>query len=966
MGKPFTGAPAHLQQHLRNARAQGFDHAMLSTAEYDLWQTGLPWLAQCQQAGLGLLMHLPLAGAVPEGATLAALAAQGVAGFCLGLDNQAEPEFLSALIAGVKADVPQCRFVAWTAGLPTERRQKLQACGFDACVRCCTLEDLKAGPEETPASQPGYGAVIGLAAPDALTHSFTLATPTSPASEQALEPEPSAPGRHEMLLSLWLAALSGEGLLIPHALMHLLTEERQAADVATAPACQTGALHQALALSRDRSRAQRRRSWTLLSAPGAPVSVLRTCFSELDRDEELVFAVNVGDLAVRVDVAAAASRADGLALVGSWWPQGDAPEAGEPVLLQPCEARIFTARRTRPASWSRTDASLAWADAVARSPRVVIESVSPCMTGSCVVRRRVGDVFRIEADIHGQCGDSLKAVLRWRPADEGEWQETPLRQLPDDRWAAEVLLARTGRYYFELQAWADAFGAWCEAAESKHAAGLCHDRDVLAGRQLVQAALERCAKQRQEPLAASLAGVLTVLGDHLEPAQAVAYLVSQPVVRWMRQAAGRAGYSASPTFRVEAERRAASFASWYEPLSCTGPDHAPVTVADLMTRLPAIGRLGFDTLYLSGPLLRACARKPAGLTGLESLRNAAAHEGIELAMDFSLLCPLHPLLPQLASDVRAWTPAAPSPGDEACACTSEEPQPWARDTAPPGWLAWRDAVLFWAGQGVTVLCVHNLHEWPVVFWDWLIDQTRPHCSDLIFVAAPRPGACGVKPLRRLLASGFSQSVGPLLAAPGRPLLPRDLQKMEWIAEDRLREVLRPHLRVEVPALQADAAASPNTDALLVQLALAATLAGVWRLSADAALLGADGEAKAPGLRAAITLLNRLRSSNPALQTHQGVCFCPTSDESIVCFTKSFDMPEGAGRNVLLVAVRLDPAGAHACDVELPLATLRLPMKGPFAAEDLGSGERLLLKGSRQQLRLGLGKLPFLIWRFSGA
>ena len=73
---------------------------------------------------------------------------------------------------------------------------------------------------------------------------------------------------------------------------------------------------------------------------------------------------------------------------------------------------------------------------------------------------------------------------------------------------------------------------------------------------------------------------------------------------------------------------------------------------------------------------------------------------------------------------------------------------------PALWLALRDVVLFWVGEGVRIFRVDNPHTKPLPFWEWMIADVRGRHPDVIFLseAFTRP-----KMMYRLAKIGFSQS-----------------------------------------------------------------------------------------------------------------------------------------------------------------------------------------------------------------
>src|SRR3546814_3456118 len=59
---------------------------------------------------------------------------------------------------------------------------------------------------------------------------------------------------------------------------------------------------------------------------------------------------------------------------------------------------------------------------------------------------------------------------------------------------------------------------------------------------------------------------------------------------------------------------------------------------------------------------------------------------------------------------------------------------YADDARSSLWLALRDVVEFWIGEGVSIFRVDNPHTKPLPFWQWLIADIRSRHPDAIFLA----------------------------------------------------------------------------------------------------------------------------------------------------------------------------------------------------------------------------------------
>src|SRR5438093_4886063 len=92
---------------------------------------------------------------------------------------------------------------------------------------------------------------------------------------------------------------------------------------------------------------------------------------------------------------------------------------------------------------------------------VVIEAVAPTVDGGRYpVKREVGAVVEITADIFKEGHDVLVAFVLSRGPGEKAWRERPMRVVDNDRWAGMVSLDTVGRWTFTIEALADPFRSW--------------------------------------------------------------------------------------------------------------------------------------------------------------------------------------------------------------------------------------------------------------------------------------------------------------------------------------------------------------------------------------------------------------------------------------------------------------------------------------------------------------------------
>ncbi len=637
------------------------------------------------------------------------------------------------------------------------------------------------------------------------------------------------------------------------------------------------------------------------------------------------------------------------------------------------------------------------AERAARSGRVGIENVRPSVDdGSFPAKRVAGEVITVEADILCDGHDKLGVALQWRAVDEDDWQETRMRPLVNDRWAASFLLERMGRYLFRVEAWRDAFATFRDELQKKNTAGINVEVELIEGRRLVEEAGPALSK-----VSAGLKGA--------EVAAQVAVLLSAEVAALMATADARAGSIRTPVeYPVEADRREAVFASWYEvfPRSMSDDPNRHGTFADVERHLPRIRDMGFDVLYFPPihPIgltnrkglnnsLKANPGDPGSpyaigsedgghdalhpelgtLDDFQHLRAEAPNHGLELAIDFAIQCsPDHPWLKE-HKDWFAWRP------DGSMRYAENPPKKYedivnvdfyAEKAIPGLWVGLAEVVLFWAEQGVRIFRVDNPHTKPFPFWEWMIAEVRARFPDALFLAEAftRP-----KIMNRLGKVGFSQSYTYFTWRNTR----RELEDyLTELTTTDARDFFRPNFFVNTPDINPIFLQTSGRPGHLIRAALAATLSGLWGVYSGFELCEAtplpgreeyiDSEKyqirawdwDRPGnITAEITALNQLRRQNPALQTHLGVTFLPSDNEQVMFYEKA----TADRSNVVFVAVSLDPFGPQSANVELPLYRWSIPDSATVAVTEMVRGARFTWSGKWQNIAL-TPEAPFSIWR----
>ena len=162
---------------------------------------------------------------------------------------------------------------------------------------------------------------------------------------------------------------------------------------------------------------------------------------------------------------------------------------GSSVAVAPFEVRVLRAGSTR--SERPVPQHPQWQP----ENRIQIEEVYPELDGGRYpVKRIVGELFEVWADLFRDGHDKLRAVVKYRHEDEA-WREAPLVFYDNDRWVGRFRLDAVGLWRYTIEAWTDHFESWRDEVEKKLAAGQSIDLELVEGRDIVEAALARARRR---------------------------------------------------------------------------------------------------------------------------------------------------------------------------------------------------------------------------------------------------------------------------------------------------------------------------------------------------------------------------------------------------------------------------------------------------------------------------------------
>ena len=618
--------------------------------------------------------------------------------------------------------------------------------------------------------------------------------------------------------------------------------------------------------------------------------------------------------------------------------------------------------------------------------RFPILDVSPAIDGGRrPAKAAEGEPIDVRATVVRDGHDAL-GVTAVLTAPDGREISRRMGSLNDGRdgWLGWLRPDVQGLWQLRIEAWSDPYLTWRHRAEIKVPAGQDVELEIAEGAALLTRALSGLPRgAARNPVKAAIAA----LEDTTRPAEArLAVAVSPDVVDVLWNRPLRELVDSSRKYPILVERRRSLVGSWYEffPRSEGARLNPPQsgTLRTAAKRLPAIAAMGFDVVYLppihpigithrKGPnnTLVAAPGDPGSPWAIGSadgghdavhpdlgsladfdyfVKQATAH-GLEVALDFALQAsPDHPWVTEHPDWFRHRA-------DGTIAYAENPPKkyqdiyPLNFDHDPEGLYAEVERLVrHWMSHGVRIFRVDNPHTKPVWVWERLIAAINATDPDVIFLAEAftRP------PMMRTLGEvGFQQSYTYFTWRNAR-----------WELEEYLNELagpsaafMRPNFFVNTPDILSEYLQYGGHAAFAIRAALAATLAPTWGVYSgfelfeheavrtgseeyldsekfeyrprDWAAAEASGETLAPY----ITVLNRLRSRHPALQTLRGLRFHATDDDAVIAFSRrDGDDPDA---DCVIVVATLDPYRPRETMVHFDLGALGLPPDAEFSAHD---------------------------------
>ncbi|MGN6484554.1 MAG: maltotransferase domain-containing protein, partial [Thermomicrobiales bacterium] len=192
---------------------------------------------------------------------------------------------------------------------------------------------------------------------------------------------------------------------------------------------------------------------------------------------------------------------------------------------------------------------------------ILIEAVTPQVDcGRYPVKREVGDLVEVEADIFRDGHEKIAAVVQYRVKGESDWQEAEMAFIDNDRWGGSFAVDRNAPWEYTIVAFPNAFGTWSEEIAKKLAAGIDVSSELIEGRAILHEIVGRAPKAD----ASVIRDAIGESNSSVNQASAVSALVQPQVLDAVRRNRSRVGQATLPKpLPIYVDRVRARFAAWY-------------------------------------------------------------------------------------------------------------------------------------------------------------------------------------------------------------------------------------------------------------------------------------------------------------------------------------------------------------------------------------------------------------------
>ena len=619
--------------------------------------------------------------------------------------------------------------------------------------------------------------------------------------------------------------------------------------------------------------------------------------------------------------------------------------------------------------------------------RASIRNVSPEIDcGRYPIKRVTNEEIKVEADIFGDGHDKVDAILLYRQKKNGrgrekKWKEQRMQFEGNDHWSTRFSLEDTGTYQYTLEAWVDHFTTWQEDLRKKHDAGQNLRTELLIGAQMMERTAERAAPADKKKLETWI----ELLKDDEKEGQAITEVLGDRASQVMYDNRDREkAYPYDRLLEVRVERKKALFSAWYEffPRSSSPERGKHGTFKDCENVLPEVSKMGFDVIYFPPihPIGRshrkglnnttdaeegdpgspwAIGAKEGGhkaihpelgtMEDFQRLVEKAKDMEIEIALDFAIQCsPDHPYVKEHPQWFK-WRP-------DGTVQYAENPPKKYQDVLPVNfetedwknlWKELKSIVEFWIDKGVRIFRVDNPHTKTFLFWEWCIKEINAKHDGIIFLAEAftRP-----RVMEELAKIGFNQSYTYFT---WRNTKEEFEEYLTQLTKTEMREYYRPNFWPNTPDILPISLENQHEPSFLIRLILAGTLSSnfgiygpVFEFGHNEAFPGKEEYnhsekyeikhwdwPRRTRIKELISILNRVRNENEALQSTWNIEFEETDNDQLLCYSKISQN----GNNKILTVVSLDPNHAQSGWVKVPLRRLGIEPQEFFSVTDLLTG-----------------------------
>lgn len=630
--------------------------------------------------------------------------------------------------------------------------------------------------------------------------------------------------------------------------------------------------------------------------------------------------------------------------------------------------------------------------------RVVIENVQPQVDGGLYpAKRTVGEQVTVTADIFGDGHDHIRAHLFFKKEGASKWEVKELVPSYNDSWYATFPVNEKGKYIFTVKAWVDHFDTWYDGFKKKAAAKVDVTVELMEGaiflEKLKDSKLSSAIqKLKDKDQYKSIAFVLT---DEFRD-----IVHHHPLVEYET--------SYDKELEVVVEHKKANYSTWYElfPRSAS-LEGKHGTFKDVIKLLPRVAAMGFDVLYLPpihpiGKMnrkgknnnVRSQPGEPgspwaigsdegghkslhAELGTLDDYKKLIAEAKklkIDIAMDVAFQCaPDHPYVKEHPD----WFRQRP----DGTIQYAENPPKKYQDIYPFNFESddWKNlwdellsVFLYWIDQGVKVFRVDNPHTKPIMFWKWLIAEVNKKHEDIIFLseAFTKP-----KVMASLAKIGYTQSYTYFTWRVSKQEI---IEYMNELVHGPSRNYFRPNFWPNTPDILPYHLQHQGENIFILRVALAATLSSSYGMYGPAYEFGDnvpmqgkeeyyDSEKyevkhhdwkKTNRLTDIITILNRARKENAALQSTWNIQFCHCENPNLLAYVKATDDLS----SMVLIVVNLDPYNRQWGYIQLPKDRLKLSDRINVKLHDLMTDEHYTWTQEWNYTEIDPFKMPFHLFK----